>query len=80
MDKDKLGIKEYLTIGIALLGVAGTFAVSNYRIGLIETRVTKYEDDPVRLTLLERDVKALRCDIGNLKRVLKQQPERDCNE
>ena len=73
-----LGAKEWVTIAIAATAAVGSMAVSQYRVGQVEERVHTLSGDPLKLALLEQDVTALRCDIRNLKRIVRNQPEQDC--
>jgi hypothetical protein len=74
-----LGAKEWITIAIASIAAIGSMAVSQYRVGQVEETVRALNGEPLKLALLERDVRSLRCDIRNLKAIIKQQPERDCD-
>ncbi len=74
-----LGAKEWITIAIASIAAIGSMAVSQYRVGQVEESVRQMSGEPLKLALLERDVRALRCEIRNLKAIVRQQPERDCD-
>lgn len=74
----KFELKEVLAIAIAVVAAAGAFAVAQYRIDALNTKVEKLEDQPMRLGILESEVKRTRCDVGNIKRLIKSQPETDC--
>ncbi len=73
------GAKEWITIAIAAIAAIGSMAVSQYRVGQVEETVRLMSGEPLKLALLERDVRALRCEIRNLKAIVKQLPERDCD-
>jgi hypothetical protein len=73
-----LGAKEWVTIAIAAVAAVGSMAVSQYRVGQVEADVKELSGDPLKLALLERDVKALGCEIKNVKRIVRNQPEQDC--
>jgi len=74
----KFELKEILAIAIAVVAAAGAFAVAQYRIDSLNSKVEKLEDQPIRLSILENEVKRTRCDVGNIKRLIKSQPETDC--
>jgi len=74
-----LGAKEWITIAIAAIAAIGSMSVSQYRVGQVEETVRQLSGEPLKLALLERDVRALRCEIRNLKAIVRSQPERDCD-
>lgn len=75
----KIDFKTLVPIAIAVITAAGSLAVSQYRVGQVETKVTDLKDNPLKLVLLERDVKLLRCEIRNVKRIIRNQAENDCD-
>lgn len=76
---EKLGVREWLTIALASVAAIGSMAVSQYRVGIVEEGMKALRDEPMRLTLLERDMRLLRCEIRNVKAIVKSLPERDCD-
>ena len=74
-----LDLKTLLPVLLVAAGVIGTFAVSQYRIDAVEEDVKSFRGEPLRLSLLERDVKLVRCEVRNVRRLLKSQPETDCD-
>jgi hypothetical protein len=78
-DSPKIDLKTIVPIAIAVITAAGSLAVSQYRVGQVESRVSELKDSPVKLVLLERDVKLLRCEIRNVKRIIRNQAESDCD-
>jgi hypothetical protein len=75
----KIDYKSLFPIAVAVVTAAGSLAVSQYRVGQVETWVSDLKDNPVKLVLLERDVKLLRCEIRNVKRIIRNQAENDCD-
>lgn len=74
----KFSLDQVLTMAVAVVGVAGTFAVMNWRVDDVDQRLTELKGEPLKLALLESDVRRLKCEIGNVKRLIKQQPEENC--
>lgn len=74
MDK----LKEYWTVLAGVFIAVGSLAVAQYRVGEVERSVEKLDKEPLKIAMLEREVGRLRCDIGNVKRLLRNQPENDC--
>lgn len=71
-------IKDYWSIILGVLIAAGSLAVAQYRVGEIESRLEELKGEPLKLVILERDVGRMKCEIGNVKRILRNQPEIDC--
>jgi hypothetical protein len=74
-----LGAKEWITIALAAVAAIGSMAVSQYRVGQVEETIKTMVGEPLKLALLERDVKSLRCEIRQVKAIVKNQPEKDCD-
>lgn len=74
----KLDLSVVISILVAVAGFAGTLAVSQWRINDLAEEVREAKGQPLRLSRVEWEVKQMRCDINNVKRILKNQPERDC--
>lgn len=71
-------LKDYWPVLVALVAAVGAAFVSDYRVTQVETAVTEMKGEPLKLAILERDVAQMRCEIGNVKRLLRNQPENDC--
>lgn len=71
-------IREFWPLIVAAAMAIASFAVANYRVEQVEAKVTELKGEPLKLALLEQDVRRLKCEVGNVKRLLKQQPEQDC--
>lgn len=71
-------LKEYWTIIVGVLIAAGSLAVAQYRVGEVEAKLNEIKGEPLKLAILERDVGRMKCEIGNVKRILRTQPEIDC--
>lgn len=75
----KFELKDVLTIGAFLVGVVGTFVTMQNRVDGLQDQVEVLKGEPMKLAFVERDVRRLRCDVNNVKRLLKNQPENDCD-
>jgi len=71
-------LKELIAIIIAIAAAIGSFAVAQYRINDMDDQMRELRGQPLKLAILDSDVHHLKCEIGNVKRLLKQQPETDC--
>lgn len=71
-------IEQLLTMAVALAGVVGTFAVMSWRVDDVDTRLKEMNGEPLKLALLESDVRRLKCEVVNVKRLLKNQAEDAC--
>lgn len=74
----KLGVGEWITLGVIAAGLISAFAVMQFQINNHQDAVDKMDEQSIDLALLKSDVKRMRCEIGNVKRLIKSQPERDC--
>lgn len=74
----KLDLSIIISILVAVASAAGTLAVTQWRVSAVEQDVSNYKSEPLRLSRVEWEVKRMRCDVGNVKRLLKNQPETDC--
>lgn len=63
---------------VAMFAVVAASSVALYRIDDMEKRQDKIDDLPVTIAVLKRDVRSLRCETGNIKRLIRNQPENDC--
>lgn len=71
-------LKEFWPLIVAAAMAIASFAVADYRVEQVEAKVSEMRGEPLKLALLEADVRRLRCEIGNVKRLLKQQDEQFC--
>lgn len=67
-------VKEYWAIGVALVALVGFFYVSDYRLGQVEDELKTHD-----LKRLSWQVTQLKCEVRNIKKVLQQKPETDCD-
>jgi hypothetical protein len=71
-------LKEFWPLIVAAAMAIASFAVANYRVSQVEATLAATKGEPLKLALLEQEVRFLRCEIRNVKRILKSQPEQDC--
>lgn len=71
-------LKDIIVIGGALVAAATSFGVSQYRIDQLEETMRETRGEPLKLQRLEWRFGQLQCDVRNVKRLIKQQPEQDC--
>ncbi len=71
-------LKDYWSIIAGVLIAVGSLAVAQYRISEVEETIDRLNSEPLKIALLEREVGRLRCDIGNVKRIIRNQAEQDC--
>lgn len=71
-------VKNYWPVVVAAAAIIGAAYVANYRITEVERRQTEMQGEPLKLALLQSDVLRLKCEVNNVKRLIKQQEERDC--
>lgn len=72
-------VKTWLPLLIAAAGIVGTFAVSQFRVSQVEEQLKELKGEPLRLSILERDVRYVRCELRNIRKLLKSLPEQDCD-
>lgn len=65
-------------LAVAATAIIGTYTLTEFRLAQVEQTVRQSSDQPLRLGLIENDVRRLRCDVGNVKRLIKNQVETDC--
>lgn len=73
-------VKTYWPIVVMAAAIVGAAYVADYRIRAIEEKQSEVKGEPLKLALLEQSVKRLRCDVRNVKRLLKNQDEVDCED
>lgn len=71
-------VKNYWPVLVATVAVIGAAYVANYRLEEVETKQSEMKGEPLKLALLQSDVSRLKCEVGNVKRLLRSQPEIDC--
>lgn len=71
-------VKTYWPIVVMAAAIVGAAYVADYRITAIEKEQSEVKGEPLKLALLQSDVTRLKCEVQNVKRLLKQQEERDC--
>lgn len=74
----KLELKDWLTIGTAVVTGAVALALADYRVSQAENRLDEIKGEPLKLAFVEKDVGRMKCEIENVKLLLKQLPERFC--
>lgn len=71
-------VKNYWPVLVAVVAIIGAAYVADYRISEIETKQSEMKGEPLKLALLQSDVSRLKCEVQNVKRLLRSQPEQDC--
>lgn len=67
-------VKDYWPVIVAAVGLVGFAYLMDYRLAAVEKTLTTYDVKDI-----SREVKELKCETKNVKRVLRQQPEVDCD-
>lgn len=76
----KIPLMDAVTIMLALCAAVASFAVNQTDVANLTRRMEKVEagDNSTDFAVLKVQVAHLGCDIGNVKRIIRNQPERDC--
>lgn len=67
-------VKDYWGILVAAAAIVGFAYVADYRLRLVEDELDKTD-----LKRLSWQVTTLKCEVRNIKKVLQQKPETDCD-
>jgi hypothetical protein len=72
---------KYWPIVLTAAGLIGVSYVAHYRLAETEKDVAAIEADlkAADVKHLSRQVASLKCDVKNLKKILQQKPEVDCD-
>lgn len=65
---------KFWPVLVGAVALVGFFYVADYRLSSVETQLER-----VDLKELSREVRVLKCETRNIKRVLRQQSEVDCD-
>ena len=67
-------IKNYLPLAVVAAGIIGFAYLMEYRVAAIEADLKTAD-----VKYMSRQVAALKCEVKNIKKVLQQKPEIDCD-
>lgn len=68
-------IKNYLPLAIVAASIVGFAYLLDHRVATIEQELKAAD-----VKHLSRQVTSLKCDVKNLKKLLQQKPEVDCDD
>ena len=71
-------VKSYWPVLVAVVAIIGAAYVADYRITEVESVQREMKGEPLKLALLQSDVTRLQCEVRNVKKLLRNQPESDC--
>lgn len=71
-------VKNYWPVLVATVAIIGAAYVADYRLSAVEEKLRDMKGEPLKMATLEGDVKRLQCDVRNVKKLLRNQPESDC--
>lgn len=71
-------VREWWPVIMAIFFAVASGAVALYRVSEVEAALKEIREEPVKVRELQGDVRRIKCEIGNVKNLIKSQSEVLC--